>query len=62
MFLENAKVALVTPIDKKTDDKNSIKFWFNKYLKLLLKSLRKRTKNTTRGKNEPSIFPFYLSV
>ena len=24
MFLENAKVALVTPIDKKTDDKNSL--------------------------------------
>ena len=24
MFPENAKVALVTPIDKKTDDKNSV--------------------------------------
>ena len=30
----------------------------NKCLKLLLKSLRKHTKNTTRGKNEQSIFPF----
>ena len=62
MFLENAKVASATPIDKKTDDKNSIKFSYNKCLILLLKILRKHTKNTTRGKNEQSIFHFYLCV
>ena len=34
----------------------------NKCLKLLLKNLRKHTDNTTRGKSEQSIFPFYLCV
>ena len=63
MFPENAKVASVTPIDQKTDDKNSVfKFSSNRYFKLLLKSLRKHTKNTTRGKNEQSIFRFYLCL
>ena len=63
IFPENANVASVTPIDKKTDDKKlCIKVSSNNCLKLLLKSLRKHTKNTTHGKSEQFIFPFYLSV
>ena len=61
LFPENAKVSPVTPIDKKTD-KNSVKMSSNKCFKLLLKILRKYTKNTTRGKNEQSNFLFYLCV
>ena len=56
MFPGNAKVAAVTPIDKKTDDKNSLLNFRP------IKSLRKHTKTLTRGKNEQSIFPFYLCV
>ena len=53
LFPENAQVASVTLIDKKTDDKNSLlNFCPISVFKLLLKSVRKHTKNTTRGKIE----------
>ena len=47
---------------RKQIKKLCIKFSSNKCLKLLLKSLGKHTKNTTPGKNEQSIFPFYICV
>ena len=61
-FPKMQRLPQLLPQIKKTDDKNSIKFQSNKYLKLLLKSLRKYTKNTICGKNEQSIFSFYLCV
>ena len=61
-FPKMQRLPQLLPQIKKTDDKNSIKFSSNKHLKLLLKSLRKHTKNTICGKNEQSIFPFYLCV
>ena len=63
LFPENGKVASVTLIDKKTDDKNSV---LNLrpigVLNCFSKVLREDTKNTARGKNDRSIFPFYLCV
>ena len=44
------------------DKKLCIKFLSNKCFELLLKSLRKYTKNKTCGKYEQSISPFYLCV
>ena len=63
MFPKNAKVASVTPIDKKADDKNSlltfcpisVLSWFSKVYENILKT-------QLVEKNELSIFPFYLCV
>ena len=61
MFPENVKVALVTPLDKKSDDKKSVKFSPYKCFKLLLKSLRQHAKNTNCGKKDNLFSPFIFA-
>ena len=60
MLPENA---IVTPIDKKTDDKNSVlNFLPTSILNCFSKVYENILKNTTLGKNEQPFFPFYLCI
>ena len=63
MFPKNAKVASVTPIDKKTDDKNSVlNFRPINVLNCFSKVYENILKTQLVEKNEQSVFPFYLRV